>query len=930
MAGQAKTSPPEDKRLPFWLTGLIERLEAQGFRVGVDRHVRAAAVLDAFGYPCDPDRLKYLLCPVFATSEKEQKIFHREFESIRPLFEGPGDDALDKPVSDGTKSKKRRKKSEEGEQRPRKEAAAPKKKPLFITGVLLFILLAAGSFLWGEYRRSKMQTVPDIKITQKTKIINKKTLEFKTVNIDIPPNFDPDRPRVETFFQRYRDFLRFFGAMLPWIVLLLYEWHRQKRRGMVLDKKAGKRPTYVLPVRVEPQTLQFLSSEEFARASARLRRRVAGEESILDVGLTLRETVEKGGFPQFCYKGLSRPPEYLVLIDIPSFTSHQVGLFEAIVEKLHQDGMFASRYFFRRDPRLCFQKAGEKHETLDDLVCKFRERRLIVFSNGYGMLDPETGRMGPWTEMFSAFAQRAVLTPEAPATWGMKEVYLSRDFVLLPSTSDGLAAMVDFFEERREYDPGEWVRADLQNGAHDIGYRPNMVELKKVLRSRDEDKPEGPFQWLCACAVYPELNWRLTLSLGEFCMRPKNVSEEDLLKIVRLPWFAKGCMDDRTRETLIDELGESDLLEIREKIFDLIPKKQEWENEASRDWYRLNIAVHKWMLDPKDRKKLDELKERIRSMDERDIVRDAALVRLLESTKTPRLALKVPEWFRKRLFRKGVPLFGLQRKITAAATAFACAAIFFGVSWLIPPTTATGSLKGGSISLEFVLLGPGDFVMGSPKGEPNRDNDEDQQKAIIENPFYMQTKEISQKQWETVMGNNPSYNKGCDGCPVEKVSWNDAQNFIERLNKLGAGTFRLPWEAEWEYAARAGTSTPFAFGDCLSTDDANYNGEYPLTNCPEGEYRKKTIETGTLRSNSWGLYDMHGNVYEWCQDVYQKKASVFNQNTGVIPDNNQGSVRVLRGGSWNDLAWYCRSAYRFRYSPDYRNDDVGFRLVLLP
>ena len=126
------------------------------------------------------------------------------------------------------------------------------------------------------------------------------------------------------------------------------------------------------------------------------------------------------------------------------------------------------------------------------------------------------------------------------------------------------------------------------------------------------------------------------------------------------------------------------------------------------------------------------------------------------------------ESIRKRLFRKGIPLFGLQRKTTAAATAIGCASIFLAVSWMIPPhTPATGGLKGGAISLEFVLLGPGDFVMGSPKTEPQRWDDEDQQPVRIDNPFFMQTKEITQKQWETVMGNNPSSNKGCDGCPVE-------------------------------------------------------------------------------------------------------------------------------------------------------------------
>jgi formylglycine-generating enzyme required for sulfatase activity len=136
-------------------------------------------------------------------------------------------------------------------------------------------------------------------------------------------------------------------------------------------------------------------------------------------------------------------------------------------------------------------------------------------------------------------------------------------------------------------------------------------------------------------------------------------------------------------------------------------------------------------------------------------------------------------------------------------------------------------------------------------------------------------------------------------------------------------TYRLPTEAEWEYAARARTTTPFAFGNCLSTNDANYDGKHPLTGCSKGQYRKTTISVGSLRKNVWGLYDMHGNVYEWCQDWYGKypTGSVTNP-TGPAT----GSLRVIRGGSWNDEARYCRSAFRLRRSPGYASLDLGFRL----
>jgi len=188
----------------------------------------------------------------------------------------------------------------------------------------------------------------------------------------------------------------------------------------------------------------------------------------------------------------------------------------------------------------------------------------------------------------------------------------------------------------------------------------------------------------------------------------------------------------------------------------------------------------------------------------------------------------------------------------------------------------------------------------------------------------MQKTEVTQRQWEMVMGYNPSYFKNCGkDCPVENVSWLDVQEFIKRLNCKG-GSYRLPTEAEWEYAARAGTTTPFAFGKCLNTDQANYNGNYPLEGCQKGKYRGKTVPVGSFAPNAWGLYDMHGNVWEWVQDWYKEyPADAVTDPVGP----SSGSSRVLRGGGWDSVARYCRTAFRVNDTPVNRFNGRGFRLV---
>ncbi|MCP4108120.1 MAG: SUMF1/EgtB/PvdO family nonheme iron enzyme [Desulfobacteraceae bacterium] len=228
-----------------------------------------------------------------------------------------------------------------------------------------------------------------------------------------------------------------------------------------------------------------------------------------------------------------------------------------------------------------------------------------------------------------------------------------------------------------------------------------------------------------------------------------------------------------------------------------------------------------------------------------------------------------------------------------------------------------------SLRMKFVYIKAGTFTMGSPENEKGRDSDEKQHRVTLTKGFYMQTTEVTQRQWKAIMGSNLSNFKGCEECPVENVSWNDTQEFIKKLNQKGEGVYSLPTEAEWEYAARAGTDTPFYFGKCLSTDQVNYNGNYPLKGCPKGEYRKKTTPVASFKANLWGLYDMHGNVWEWCQDWYSNYPS-----TAVSDPSGPktGSLRVNRGGSWVYNAGYCRSACRRNNSPDNRNNGLGFRL----
>ncbi|MFP4584456.1 MAG: formylglycine-generating enzyme family protein [Desulfococcaceae bacterium] len=216
------------------------------------------------------------------------------------------------------------------------------------------------------------------------------------------------------------------------------------------------------------------------------------------------------------------------------------------------------------------------------------------------------------------------------------------------------------------------------------------------------------------------------------------------------------------------------------------------------------------------------------------------------------------------------------------------------------------------LGMEFVKIPAGEFVMGGC----GQNDERPLRRVRISRPFFMGRYEVTQAQWQKVMGNNPSRFDGCADCPVEQVSWEDVQGFLKKLNDRGDGAYRLPSEAEWEYAARAGSTSAYSFGD-----DEGQLGVYAWY---DGNAGGKTHPVGKKRPNAWGLHDMHGNVWEWCRDWYGAYAGAFVTDPTGPPS---GTARVLRGGGWNDYASYCRAALRNNASPDFRNSVLGFRLV---
>ena len=245
---------------------------------------------------------------------------------------------------------------------------------------------------------------------------------------------------------------------------------------------------------------------------------------------------------------------------------------------------------------------------------------------------------------------------------------------------------------------------------------------------------------------------------------------------------------------------------------------------------------------------------------------------------------------------------------------------------------------GASVKLEMVRIPAGTFLMGSSPDEAERRDSEGPQHRVPVSKFFMGRYAITREQWRQVaqiskvkiaLDKEPSHFKDSWQQPVEQINWHEAVEFCARLAQKTGKAWRLPSEAEWEYAARAGTITPFAFGETITPEIVNYNGDYPYGLAAKGEFRQKTIPVGSLGvANAFGLYDLHGNVWEWCEDVWHKDYNDAPKDGSAWATGGDQNYWVLRGGSWDFYGWICRAAYRGNNGPGDRYNSYGFRVVV--
>jgi hypothetical protein len=671
---------------PLVFGDFLEYLRRQGFTFGVGDYLRLQELLNKVGGDCAPADLKTLLCPILATNKIQQEQFYAAFDSYFDLFQ--------------TASAPSASSSRVEEDIPiitDKPQPAGTRKALYVLAGALLLALALGLAVFVRQRRAESVVTSPIENSNsalenadqlKNGNIAKGGATATTANqlpgvIEPTPESPPPptlpQPKVnpqESFYRRYGNAIYLSAIFAPLIFFLIYEWHRFNRRKLMLEKQRRKKPPFVWPLKVEAPPSRLYDPQQLFTVARLMRRRQIGEFHRLDIDATVAATIGAHGYPSFCYKRDSKPPEYLVLIDRQSFRDHQARLFDELAKALEREGLFIARYFYEGDPRVCRNETGGSVDLIE-LQNKYAEHRLLIFGDGEKIINPITGRLEAWAAMFADWHERALLTPEAPSLRGLREIVLAEQFILLPATLEGLLAGIDAFELPVATDLRAWKEDGVDAPPADLE-SPGVVD-----RLRDY-LGEELFQWLCACAVYTEIHWDLTVYLGLLACMPQDlVKEENVSKLIRLPWFRSGAMPDELRWLLIRELDRDKEKAIRAAIIELMEKNPPPQETYAADTYQLNLVVQRWLA-RRERKRRREMLRALKTMPQSRAARDYTMLRFLESARPSSLNFLLPRRLRRLFYRQGIPAFGLRtgvRLLGALSLSAVALLVYFGLYW---------------------------------------------------------------------------------------------------------------------------------------------------------------------------------------------------------------------------------------------------------
>jgi len=456
---------------------------------------------------------------------------------------------------------------------------------------------------------------------------------------------------------KYEYWIKGALALLLGLGLVWLLWYRaKKRRKLVAEMQQNDKPPYIWNIKIDGlESIQMNAA--FDEALHQLRQRVNDDFFKLDINRTVHSTIAAGGQTQFEYRQLTRPPEYLLLIDSTSQSNHRAQLFDYIYRLLRENEVHVTRFFYRGDPRALYNEEYPLGLHLVDLQNRYAQSRLLVLGKGYQLLDPK-GKLSKWSQIFHSWTQRALLSPQPLSQWSAKERQLGQLFQLLPATLQGLHYLVRQLDKGEEAEPQQWYTQIT-----DAQQQPLRFENKLITDLEATFGPKG-LQWIAACAIYPRLHWDLTRYLGQLL----STEEDDLntidrlAQLSRLSWFVEGNIPQEARRVLLSYLEEAQpeqLQRLRGALHELLQENHPPKDSVAFEDHRMSVALNEWLL-TKDKNRKKELEKEISQLLDQGVEPDFAVIKYLQRERSP-LDFVVPDSWKKYLHQGGYPGLGWQR-----------------------------------------------------------------------------------------------------------------------------------------------------------------------------------------------------------------------------------------------------------------------------
>lgn len=627
---------------PLLFGDLLEYLRQQGFMIGIDSHLRLQKVLSRVSGHCGPDELRTLLCPIFACDKKQQEFFYRAFDAylgLQQINMVPLKDAETVSLHDKA-------------QKPDVTPFWARRWPYFILGLALAAAIALTSYYHERQAQFNHQAAPP------------------------RPEASPPTP-VPTFLTTLADEpvpelikpVRWLAAAVPLLSLLLFELYLYKHRNLLINMLRSSSQPYILPLHSDTPAPSIFDRERLYHSARRLRHRQGDKIHLLDVAATIRETAKNLGYPVLRFRRISRTPDYVVLIERASYRDHFSRYIEELMKALEDEGVLLKRYYYEADPRVCFEpfdetygksqistesdkRPSERTVSLKEIVNKHEDSRLVICGSGEGLVDPITGETVEWIRIFGQWKERALLTPVTPREWAARELALSVQFLVLPATLEGLQSLEDYYEFNRttplqKRRPQASINTPLDFDSPDI-----LSSLRIYLGERR-------FHWLCACAIYPSLQWDLTVRIGSLpCLGPNLVAEKSILRLIWLPWFRSGFIPKQLRQMLIKELPPEIYNEVREYIIDMLNQPGQLGMIVDNDINQLAVAIPRSLTILLQ----DRLRNILNAGFYKRIFRDYVFIQVLES-KPSSLGFALPASLSRILYPHGNTALRMNRSL---------------------------------------------------------------------------------------------------------------------------------------------------------------------------------------------------------------------------------------------------------------------------